>query len=112
MFCHPITSEEKETLDDLVSRNERWTCWNSCASFASHTFHDVTDIDIDADDGFWDWETPREIGKNIIAENSGKNLPDPLPWEENRRNLQDDSSSSGAVEFIWALSNIFEICFP
>ena len=121
MFCHPITNKEKDKLMNIVSVSQAWTCTNTCASFASETFYDVTGIDIDADDaGFASnvfpligVETPREIGKHIIEANGGASLPVPLPWEDDRRDLQGASVglvAGGGVSSFTALW--FQTCYP
>lgn len=79
MFCHAISEEEEKKLKKLVRKPTKWTLTNTCASFASETFEEVTGIDIDADEilGF---ETPREIGEHIIEANHGTNTPIPMPF--------------------------------
>ena len=63
-YCAEISKEQEQTLFDILKENHTWRYTNTCASFASETFYDVTGIDIDADDNFG-FETPREISESI-----------------------------------------------
>merc|ERR1712038_78240 len=93
MYCEPITEKEKKRLLKLTSLTTAWTCTHNCASFASETFYKVTGIDIDADE-FLGFETPREVGQNIIKANGGTHLPpDGLPWESTAPKEEDKEES-------------------
>lgn len=63
-YCEPISDKQNAVLDGLVAANVKWTCSNSCASFAPETFYDVTGTIVDADD-FLGIETPREISQSV-----------------------------------------------
>ena len=73
-FCACLTAAQRKKLATEVGKNIGWTYTNTCASFASEVFEEVTGIDIDADDtlGF---ETPREIGESIQQANGGTATP-------------------------------------
>jgi len=48
-----------------LKKNHTWRYTNTCASFASETFEDVTGVNINANDNFG-FETPRKITESII----------------------------------------------
>lgn len=69
-----ISEEQRVALDAAVRRQWCWTITNTCASFASEVFYEVTGIDIDADD-YLGFETPREVGEHIVEANGGRATP-------------------------------------
>lgn len=73
-FWKCITKAQRAVLNAAISRLWTWTFTNTCASFASEVFYEVTQIDIDADE-FMGFETPREIGESILEANGGNPRP-------------------------------------
>lgn len=66
-------------LNFQANQNHTWRYTNTCASFASETFYDVTGIDIDADD-WGGFETPREISSSISDINNGATVGGTQWW--------------------------------
>jgi len=63
-YCRIISKEESKRFNEILKKNHTWRYTNTCASFASETFEDVTGINVNANDtlGF---ETPRKITESI-----------------------------------------------
>jgi len=70
---YKLSSIQALKLDQGLKRVVTWRYTNTCASWASELLHEITGVDIDADDwaGF---ETPRELGKHILALEKSKGL--------------------------------------
>jgi hypothetical protein len=77
-YCVCLTAAQHATLLAAVAQSQAWTYTNTCASFASEIFEEVTGIDVDADE-FAGLETPREIGESIVEKNGGTATPSGTP---------------------------------
>lgn len=49
----------------LMKSNVGWRYTNTCASWAAEVVHEILGEDVDADD-YLGFETPRELGRNIL----------------------------------------------
>ncbi|MCF6244404.1 MAG: RHS repeat-associated core domain-containing protein [Sulfurovum sp.] len=63
-YCRIITKEQSKKLQDILKKNHTWRYTNTCASFSSETFSEVTGVNIDANDNFG-FETPRKVTESI-----------------------------------------------
>jgi RHS repeat-associated protein len=72
-----ISDAEETLLFSILNQNHTWRYTNTCASFASETFFDVTGIDADDWGGF---ETPREISSSIQDINNGATVGGTQWW--------------------------------
>lgn len=62
---YKLTKVQGNKLRGLLLKNITWTYTNTCASWASEVVYQVTGNDVDADD-WGGFETPRELGANIV----------------------------------------------
>ena len=74
-YCEDINKTQFEQFESIQQDPAHWSETHNCSSWASETFFDITETDVDADD---EWvlgvETPRELGQNITRLNEQRAL--------------------------------------
>lgn len=62
---YQLTARQEAKLNKLLAENIAWGYTHNCSSWAHDIITDVVGVDVDADDLFG-FETPRELGRNIL----------------------------------------------
>jgi hypothetical protein len=74
-YCEEITEAQRDQFEKARKEPAYWWPTHNCSSWASNTFHDVTGVDVDADDEwFMGVESPQELGQNITRLNEQRAL--------------------------------------
>jgi len=74
-FCEEITETQRDQFEKARKEPANWRPTHNCSSWASDAFHDVTGVDVDADDErLLGVETPQKVGQNITRLNEQRAL--------------------------------------
>ena len=74
-YCEEINEAQRDQFEKARQEPANWWPTHNCSSWASDTFHDVTGVDVDADDEwFMGVESPQELGQNITRLNEQRAL--------------------------------------
>jgi hypothetical protein len=62
---YKLSDAQAKHFKALMKSNVTWRYTNTCASWASEVVYEILGEDVDSDDNFG-FETPRELGRNIL----------------------------------------------
>ena len=60
-----LKSDQLSTINDFIAKNDRWSVYNNCSSFAARLWNSVSDTSLSA--GSW-WNTPSGLAKSIMKQ--------------------------------------------